>query len=238
MSVVAAAIVTTGVIGAISASDAASTAADAQNNATNAASAASAQQTQLSRDQFEWNKQIYASDIRPAQQQQQALQLAIGNDALARAQKQDALADEQNQYYKETFQPLERQVVSDAMGYDSADNIARRSGIASANVNQQFSNAREQSARLAGRYGLSSTAFSGPAGASERAQALGAAGAATGAATDTMDKAIQLRAGAANFGRNMTNTALSGWSGANSSSGVAGGAAGATPAAAPGGPPT
>jgi hypothetical protein len=40
-----------------------------------------------------------------------------------------------------------------------------------------------------------------------------------------MDKGIQLRAGAANFGRNMPNTSLAAFSGANSSSGVAGGAA-------------
>jgi hypothetical protein len=111
------------------------------------------------------------------------------------------------------------------VGYDSAENVNRRSGIAAANVNQQFSNARGQSARMAGRYGLGSTAFSGPAGASERAQALGTAGASTGAAFDTMDKGIQLRAGAANFGRNMTNTALSAFSGANSSSANAGNAA-------------
>ncbi|MFM7009754.1 MAG: hypothetical protein ACKO0Z_10550 [Betaproteobacteria bacterium] len=200
-------------------------ASSAQSRATDAASQAAADQTALSRDQFDWNKQIYQSDIAPMQRQQNELQTRIAEDALARAQKQDALADEQNQYYKDTFQPVERKVVSDAMNYDSADNIARRSGIAAANVNQQFSNARNQSARLAGRYGLTSTAMSGPAGASERAQALGSAGAETGAAFDTMDKAIQLRAGAANFGRNMTNTALAGWGGANGSSGVAGGAA-------------
>jgi hypothetical protein len=97
--------------------------------------------------------------------------------------------------------------------------------MAAANVNQQFSNAIGQRARMAGRYGLGSSTFANQAGADSRAQALGAAGASTGAAFDTMDKGIQLRAGAANFGRNMPNTALSAFSGANSSSGVAGGAA-------------
>jgi hypothetical protein len=221
MSVIAASVVTSAVGGAY----AANRASKAQNRATDAASAAAAEQNALSKEQFDWNKEIYERDTAPMQRQQMEMQTRIANDALARAAKQDQLADEQKAYYDSTFKPIEQKVAADAVGYDSAENVNRRSGIAAANVNQQFSNARGQSARLAGRYGLGSTAFSGPAGAAERAQALGTAGASTGAAFDTMDKGIQLRAGAANFGRNMTNTALSAFSGANSSSGVAGGAA-------------
>lgn len=218
-------VVTAAVVGVAGSAYAANKASKAQGKAVDAQAAAAAEQNQLSRDQFDWNKEVYERDTAPMQKQQMAMQTRIAEDSLARAAKQDKLADEQKQYYDETFKPVEQKVASDAMGYDSDENVGRRSGIAAANVNQQFSNTRGQSARLAGRYGLGSTAFSGPAGASERAQALGAAGAATGAAFDTMDKGIQLRAGAANFGRNMPNTALSAMGGANSSSGVAGGAA-------------
>lgn len=214
-----------GAVGVASSISASKKAGQAQDRAIAASENAAAEQNALAREQFDWNKQVYERDVAPLQKRQQDLQERVANDALARGAKQDALADEQNKYYKETFQPLEKQVVDEAKGYDSEANVNRRSGMAAANVNQQFANARGQSARMAGRYGLGSTSFSGPAGASERAQALGAAGASTGAAFDTMDKAIQLRAGAANFGRNMTNTALAGWGGANSSSGVAGGAA-------------
>lgn len=221
MSVIAAAVVTSAVGGIYSANKA----AGAQNRATDAASAAAAEQNALSKEQFDWNKSIYERDTAPMQKRQQELQERVANDALARAAKQDQLADEQKSYYDSTFKPIEQKVASDAMGYDSDANVGRRSGMAAANVNQQFSNARGQSARLAGRYGLGSTAFSGPAGAAERAQALGTAGAATGAAFDTMDKGIQLRAGAANFGRNMPNTALSAFSGANASGANAGNAA-------------
>lgn len=221
MSVLAAAVVTSAVGGAY----AANKASKAQNRATDAASAAASEQNALSKEQFDWNKEIYERDVAPMQKRQQETQERVVEDALARGKKQDALADEQKEYYDTTFKPIEQKVASEALGYDSAENVNRRSGIAAANVNQQFSNARGQSARLAGRYGLGSTAFSGPAGASERSQALGAAGASTGAAFETMDKGIQLRAGAANFGRNMPNTALTAMSGANSSSGVAGSAA-------------
>lgn len=221
MSVIAAAVVTSAVGGAY----AANKGAKASAAATQAQRDAAAEQTALSKEQFDWNKEIYERDTAPMQKRQQELQEKVAADAMARAAKQDQLADEQKAYYDTTFKPIEQKVAADAMDYDSADNVSRRSGIAGASVNQQFSNARGQSARLAGRYGLGSTAFSGPAGSSERAQALGAAGAQTGAAFETMDKGIQLRAGAANFGRNMTNTALSGFSGANSSSQVAGNAA-------------
>lgn len=236
-------LVAAALIGVAGSAYAANKSAKAANRSTDAASAAAAEQNALSRDQFEWqkgqaaeqskfsreqfdwNKAIYEKDLLPLQKKQVELQTRVAEDAMARAAKQDAMAEEQYSHYKKTFKPLEEKVVSEAMGYDGEENVKRRAGIAAANVNQQASNARAQGARLAGRYGLGSTAFAGPSGSFERAQALGAAGAATGAAFDTMDKAIQLRAGATNLGRNMPNTALSAWSGANSSGGTAGNAA-------------
>jgi hypothetical protein len=170
---------------------------------------------EIAREALAFYKDAYKNDILPAQQRQAELTGRLADDYLDTSAQQKQFAKEQNQYYKDTFQPVEKKMVSDAMSYDSADNIKRVSGEAAANVNQQFSNVRGQSARLAGRYGLTSTAMSGPAGASERAQALGAAGAATGAATATRDKGIALRSGASNFGRNMPNTSAAYFAGAN-----------------------
>lgn len=181
---------------------------------------------QLGRDAFNWYSNYYQNTVAPLQQRQTDLADRLTNDYLDTSRQQKQFAKEQNDYYKSTFQPVEQQMVRDAMDYDSDANVKRASGEAAANVNQQFSNARGQSARLAGRYGLTSTAFSGPAGASERAEALGAAGAATGAATQTRDKAIALRSGVSNFGRNMPNTAATYFAGANASNGGAMGATG------------
>ncbi len=180
----------------------------------------------LGKEAFDWYKGYYENTVAPLQQKQAALADTLTSDYLDTSRQQKQFAQEQNQYYKDTFQPVEKKMVSDAMDYDSADNIKRVSGEAAANVNQQFSNVRGQGARLAGRYGLTSTAFSGPAGASERAQALGAAGAATGAATSTRDKGIALRSGASNFGRNMPNTAATYFAGSGNANAGAGGAAG------------
>jgi hypothetical protein len=180
----------------------------------------------LGKEAFDWYSNYYTNTVAPMQQRQTELAQTLTNDYLDTSAQQKQFAQDQNAYYKSTFQPAEQQMVRDAMDYDSAANIKRASGEAAANVNQQFSNARGQSARLAGRYGLASTAFSGPAGASERAQALGAAGAATGAATATKDKAIALRSGVSNFGRNMPNTSAQYFAGSNASNAGAGAAAG------------
>lgn len=178
----------------------------------------------LGKEAFDWYKGYYENTVAPLQQKQTDLADRLTSDYLDTSAKQKEFAEEQKQYYKDTFQPVEKKMVSDAMDYDSAENIKRVSGEAAANVNQQFSNVRGQGARLAGRYGLTSTAFSGPAGASERAQALGAAGAATGAATSTRDKGIALRSGVSNFGRNMPNTSAAYFAGANNSNAGATGA--------------
>lgn len=184
---------------------------------TSGINAAAQANAEIAREALAFYKEAYKNDILPAQQRQAELTGRLAEDYLDTSAQQKQFAKEQNQYYKDTFQPVEKKMVSDAMNYDSAENIKRVSGEAAANVNQQFSNVRGQSARLAGRYGLTSTAMSGPAGASERAQALGAAGAATGAATATRDKGIALRSGASNFGRNMPNTSAAYFAGANNS---------------------
>lgn len=181
---------------------------------------------ELGKEALDWYKQYYTNTVAPAQQKQAAVEDQLTADYLDTSAQQKKFAQEQQDYYKNTFQPIEQQTVRDAQNYDSAENIEKRSGIAAANVNQQFSNAIGQRARMAGRYGLSSSAFANQAAGDSRAQALATAGAKTGAAFDTMDKGIALRSGVANFGRNMPNTSAQYFAGSNSSNAGAGSAAG------------
>lgn len=171
--------------------------------------AAAGDANSLSRDQFEWNKWVYENDTSPANKANQDLQFLLAEDYLDTSQTNKDFANEQRDEYRSTYLPNERRVASEAANYDSADNVQRRSGMASANVNQQFSNSLAQRARTLGRYGLNpnSSAFAGQVGRDSLAQAAAASGAATGAAFETQDKAISLRSGVANFGRNMPNTA-------------------------------
>lgn len=208
----------------------------ASDNATSAASNAASQQTQAAKDsaqlqydlgkeQLEFQKDYYNNTLKPLQQRDMALREQMQNELLPSMRQQRQFAQEQNDYYKQTFQPVERQMVEDATGYDSQDNIERRSGIAAANVNQAFSNASGQSARALSRMGINpnSSAFARENAKLYNNEALASAGAQTGAAFDTMDKAIALRAGAANFGRNMPNTAASYYGLSNQTAGTSSG---------------
>lgn len=180
----------------------------------------------LGKEAFEWYKNYYQNTVAPQQQRQTDLADRITSDYLDTSAKQKKFADEQQAYYESTFKPVEQQTVRDAMDYDSDANIKKVSGEAAANVNQQFSNAIGQRARLAGRYGLSSSTFSNQAGADSRSEALAAAGAKTGAANMVRDKGIALRSGVANFGRNMPNTSAAFFAGSNGSNSGAMGATG------------
>lgn len=210
--------------------------AKAQKASTAAAAQAAADQDAiardqltLSRDQFDWNRDIYERDIAPAEAANRELQARLSEDYLDTSKTQKDFAKEQRDEYKRTYLPIEQQNARDAVNYDSAGNVARRSGMAAANVNQQFSNSAGQKARLLTRFGMNpnSSTFARQAGADSRAQAVAASGAATGAAFDTEDKAIALRSGVANFGRNMPNTAASYFSGSNASNSGAGNASAA-----------
>ena len=172
---------------------------------------------ETAKEALAWYKDLYTNELLPMQKEQQALGRTLIDRYLSNMDKQQQFADKQNAYYEQTFQPVEQQMVRDAMDYDSAGNIQRRSGIAAANVEQQFSNAQQENARNLSRYGLNpnSSAFAATNERLMRESALQKAGAATGAAFDTMDRGIALRAGAANFGRNMPNTAAAYYSGAN-----------------------
>lgn len=185
--------------------------------------AAAAAQAATAKEALAWYKDLYANELLPLQKEQQAAGRQLMDRYFASMDKQEAFADKQNAYYDSTFKPIEQQVARDAMGYDSAQNIAKRSGIAGANVEQVYSEAQQENSRNLSRYGLNpnSSAFAATNERLMRDKALAKAGAQTGAAFDTMDKGIALRAGAANFGRNMPNTASNYYTNANSAGGAA-----------------
>lgn len=180
---------------------------------------AALENAKLSKEALAWYKDVYTNDLLPMQREQNAMNRQLVDRYLANMDQQQQFAQEQKAYYEKTFKPIEEKMAKDAMEYDSEGNIQRRSGIAAANVAQQFSNAQQETARNLSRYGLNpnSSAFAQTNERLMRESALGRAGAATGAAFDTMDRGIALRAGAANFGRNMPNTASNFYSNANQS---------------------
>lgn len=166
---------------------------------------------QLGNKALDWYQQVYQNDIRPAQQQQQALTNQVTQQQLSDSQKASQFADQQRGLYTSVYAPEEIRAAADANNYDSNANIVRRMGIVSANTNQAFANARQQSLQQLQRYGLNpnSGAFAETNRRLASDQALAEATGRTGAAFDTMDKAIGLRAGVVNTGRGLQNTANS-----------------------------
>lgn len=177
----------------------------------------------LGKEAFAFYKDVYENDLKPMQQQNAALSQDLIRKAIASQDQQQEFAKEQNDYYKSTYRPVEQQSVDDAMGYDSVENQERRAALAGNNVTQSYSLARGENLRALGRYGINpnSGAFASTNARLTNEEALARAGASTGAAFDTQDKAIALRAGVANFGRNMPNTAAAYYGNAGAAGGQA-----------------
>jgi hypothetical protein len=217
MSFVAVAIGGSAVLGYASSRSATKAASAAADKSVDAANYAAELQFDLGKQTLDFQKEYYQNTLAPMQKRDLELREQLQGELLPSMRQQREFAQEQNEFYKDTFQPVERRMVQEAQEFDSDANVNRRMGIAAANVNQQFSNAQQQGSRALSRLGLNpnSSAFARENARLMSAQALGTAGAQTGAAFDTMDRGIALRAGAANFGRNMPNTAANFYAGAN-----------------------
>jgi len=178
---------------------------------------------QIAEEALNWYRGVYERDLRPAQEEQRAMQQGLIQDYLTDRQRQRQFAEEQNQYYQTTFKPVEETMAREAMQFGSAEDIARRQGIAGAAVTQAFSNAQQQAARNASRMGINpnSGAFAALNARLTNAQALGVAGARTGAAFDTERERFARLSGVSNFGRNMPNTAANYFALANQTGGAA-----------------
>lgn len=109
--------------------------------------------------------------------------------------------------YDQIFRPIEKKFASDAMNYDSPEEIARRTGLASATVQNQIDAQREQRART-----LAATGVDPASGRNTvddaNAMAMAKAGAVNKERNDTVLQGISMRQAAANFGRNMPNTSI------------------------------
>lgn len=156
----------------------------------------------LAERNFEWNKEL-TDQFAPIYQ-------GLMNNALGEATKNAERGDDQWQQYKDIFQPIENKMAEEAMNYDSAEEVARREGLAAATVGRQFDNAQEQTSREMARMGVSPTSSLGNTAMTDQtnARALAAAGAVTKERNDTKVLGMSLRENAARFGRNQTGTGI------------------------------
>jgi hypothetical protein len=92
------------------------------------------------------------------------------------AAQQAEIAREQWDAYKQTYQPLERQLVADAQNFDSPERYQEAAGQAAADVSSQFGLARERLMRQPGFDPSSAAAQSGMVGLDLAQAASGATG--------------------------------------------------------------
>lgn len=145
---------------------------------------------ELSEQQYNDFKTIVWPEMLKQSQQQQANADAQTKIATETQAKQNAIAEEQYAKYKETYQPLQDQIVTEAKNYDTEANRERIAQGAMGDVTSQFGIAQQNNARQMASYGIDPTSgrYQGQMNQNDVMQA--ATGAA--AATRARDAAVQL----------------------------------------------
>jgi hypothetical protein len=169
--------------------------------------AAALMQAELSKEQLEWAKTIYAESA-PARTEAAATARDISNAQLAATRQQTQIAADAYSDYTSTYRPLEQSIVADARGYDTTERRAAEASKASADVQTQIDAQRSASMREMQRAGVNPA--SGKVMALQGSMDLGAAKAKAGAA-NTATRQIETigaarKADAANLGRNIASS--------------------------------
>ncbi len=163
------------------------------------AAQSAAQQTQtlnqIARDQLAWAKQQYGQD--------QATIKPIIDQFISNQKSQADWAKSQQQFWDQTYKPMEAQFAKDAANWDSPERIARETGRSMATVQQQVQGARTAAEQELKDYGVNPN--SGRFQATNLASRV-VGGAATAAAAnqtreDIHNQGMALREQAINIGR-------------------------------------
>lgn len=200
MSVVAAAVIGSAVVGGYVADKASGRAADAAKSATRSADAA----TQLGYAELDFSKQQY-NDLKPYITQAAETAQDVSQAQLDSMRQQDELAQEYANYNREMFRPLERGIVEDASGYDTPEKRQAAANAAIADVNKGFASTREATMRRLAAEGVdpgSARAIS-ILGDGAVEQATAQAGAAYKARQGVETQGFARKMDAASLGRNL-----------------------------------
>jgi len=156
------------------------------------------QQMEMGKEQFEWSKQNAADDRK--------LMMPIFQQQMRIADASESRANEQYNYWKESFQPLEQKIIQDALNFNTDAEREKMAGTAGADIEQAFGRQRQQNARELSRYGLnpnSSTALRA-AGTMGDEEALAKAGAMNQSRMQSKAMGMAMAADAANMGRGLS----------------------------------
>lgn len=165
-----------------------------------------AAQAEMSREQLDWAKQLYA-ETAPDRAAAAERAAAVSDAQLRSMDTNTALAQDYADYQKGTFRPLEQGIVSDAQAFDTPARREAAAAAASADVEQTLAAQRGASLRDQQRRGVNPS--SGAAMAMQGTMDLGAAklkaGAANAARTQVETIGHARKMDAANLGRNLAS---------------------------------
>lgn len=169
---------------------------------------AAQQNAEVGREALAFNRQVY-EEGKPRQAEMDALAKKVVAQQLDVGDANQKQAADQWARFQELFVPVENQMVKDAMTIDSAAEQERAAGDAGTQVVKSYDAAQKQGARNLASMGINPNSGRALAATSTigAMKAADEAGAMNNARQIVKDKGIALRAGAANFGRNMPNTA-------------------------------
>lgn len=164
-------------------------------------------QMELSTQQLDWAKEIYAAEA-PDRAEAQRLGTEVSEASLAQMRQQTEITQRASDDYNTRFRPLESQIVADATGYDTAERRAAESSAAVSDVEKQVAAQRGSTMREMERAGVNPA--SGKTMAVQASMDVSAAKAKAGAG-NAASKAVETigyarRMDAANLGRNIASS--------------------------------
>lgn len=171
-----------------------------QANAAATTEAAKMQQ-QTATDYLNFSKQQYA-DMKPQLDAIATQQIDIGN-------ANEKRAAEYSDYEKNTYRPLEQNIVDEANNYNTDTHREQLASKAASDVNQGYSTARDQTNRTMASYGINpnSGRFASINKGLTLSQAADSAGAMTNARQTAENLGYARQLDAANMGRNLASNA-------------------------------
>lgn len=199
------------VVGGIAAVGAAASNAYASNKASKSADKATAaqsaiagEQTALSREALDWEKQKY-KDETPAREAAAAREREISDAQLGAMQLAIAQGKDYDAYNKETFRPVEKGLVADAVAYDTPMRRAAAAESAMSGVDSSAAAINSARNRELGRAGIAPGSTKAMALAQDSAvsQSKVRAAAGTAAVNSVEQQGVARRMDAASLGRGL-----------------------------------
>jgi hypothetical protein len=165
------------------------------------------QQIQLSREQLDWAKQMYAQE-QPAREEASRVANEVAGVQVDAMRQQMNFAQQSRDDYEQLYRPLEQKIVKEADEYDTPERRAAESAKAVASVEQQLNIQRDATMREQERSGVNPASMrtAGLQASMDLNAAKLKAGAGTAAGQAVEAQGYARRMDAANLGRNIASS--------------------------------